>query len=124
MGSVTLVTPGLIEEQILVVVQTEATGTATGNAVPEFNCSICCILCNNTFTVGTDYTSTVTTLTFEALSDGGTVREFSILINNDNLCEPTETFSLNASVVNGRGTFSAGGNMATGLITDDDGKCA
>ena len=40
MGSVTLVTAGQIEEQILVVVQTEATGTATGNAVPEFNCSI------------------------------------------------------------------------------------
>ena len=38
MGSVTLITAGLIEEEILVVVQTEATGTATGNAVPGFNC--------------------------------------------------------------------------------------
>ena len=74
--------------------------------------------------VGADYTPTVTTLTFEALSGGGTVRNFSIPINNDILFEPTETFGLNASVVNDRGTFSAGGNMATGQITDDDGKCA
>ena len=41
MGSVTLVTNGVIEEEILVVVQTEATGTATGNAVPVFNRSTC-----------------------------------------------------------------------------------
>ena len=34
-GSVHLNTAGLIEEQILVVVQTVATGTATGNAVLE-----------------------------------------------------------------------------------------
>ena len=34
-GSVTLVTAGFIEEQILVVVQTEATGTAPGNAELE-----------------------------------------------------------------------------------------
>ena len=33
MGSVRLNTAGLIEEQILVVVQTVASGTATGNAV-------------------------------------------------------------------------------------------
>ena len=81
------------------------------------------LLCNNTFTVGADYTSTVTTLTFEALSGGGTVRNFSIPINNDSLCESTETFGLSASIVNGRGTFSAGGNMSTGQFTDDDGKC-
>ena len=65
----------------------------------------------------------MTTLTFEALSGGGTVREFSVSINNDNLCESTETFGLSASIVNDRGTFSAGGDMATGQITDDDGKC-
>ena len=82
------------------------------------------LLSNNTFTVGADYISTVTTLTFEALSGGGTIRNFSIPINNDNLCESTETVGLAASIVNYRGTFSAGGNMATGQITDDDGKCA
>ena len=74
------------------------------------------------FIVGADYTSTVTTLTFEVLSGGGTVRNFNVTIINDNLCESTETFGLNASIVGDRGTFSAGGNMATGQITDDDGK--
>ena len=82
------------------------------------------LLSNNTFTADADYTSIMSTLTFEALSGSGTARGFSVSINNDNLCEPTETFGLSASIVNGRGTFSAGGNMATGQITDDDGKCA
>ena len=82
------------------------------------------LLTNNTFTVTNDYTSTVTTLTFEALSGSGTVRGFSIPIIDDDLCELTETFGLSASIVNDRGTFSAGGNMATGQITDNDGECA
>ena len=79
---------------------------------------------NNTSAVGADYTATTTTLTFEIFSGGGTVREFSIPINDENLCESTESFGLSASIVNNRGTFSTGGNMATGQITDNDGKCA
>ena len=63
----------------------------------------------------------MTTLIFDALSSGGTIRNFSIPIINDNTLEGTETFGLTASIANNRGNFSAGGNVAIGQIFDAGG---
>ena len=69
-----------------------------------------------------DYSTVVTTLTFPRFSGSGTAIEFNVPINDDLNCEASETFGLSASSVGGLGVFSTGGDTATGVIIDNDGK--
>ena len=72
--------------------------------------------------VNADYSLVVTTLTFPRLSAGGTAIEFNVPITDDSLFEASETFGLSASSIGGLGVFSPGGDTATGVIVDNDGK--
>ncbi len=62
------------------------------------------------------------TLQFSAGDGPFDSQPFNVPINNDVLVENTETIDLQASIVGGVGTFSAGGDTATINIADDDSK--
>lgn len=70
---------------------------------------------------GTDFTGTNGTLTFT-----GTANEVEIItvsINNDQLLEPTEDFTVQLGPPSNPGVTRVGGGLATGEINDDD-NCA
>ncbi|WP_167335410.1 Calx-beta domain-containing protein [Pedobacter kyungheensis] len=74
---------------------------------------------NGTAASGTDFTATNRTLTFPANAAAGTSLTFTIPVNDDNLVEPTETFSVALSNVTG-GIVTLGTSSATVSITDND----
>lgn len=78
---------------------------------------------------GADFLGTTCMVTFSAGSGPGALSTPScgIVLNNDDLIEQDETFSLSATIQNVNGQtvqFSFGGNAASATITDDDGMCS
>ena len=76
-------------------------------------------------TAGADFFATTCSVSFPAGSGPGTVSTPScdITINNDNIVEQNEIFSLSASITNSNGQdarFTAGGDTASATIVDDD----
>ena len=67
-------------------------------------------------------------VTFSAASGLGAMSTpCDITLNDDDLIEQDETFSLSASILNANGQtvqFSFGGDAASATITDDDGMCS
>ncbi|MCX2576362.1 Calx-beta domain-containing protein, partial [Pedobacter sandarakinus] len=74
---------------------------------------------NGTAQAGLDYTATSGTLTFPANSPAGTVLTVSVPVLEDNLLEPTETFTVGLSNVVGA-DVAIGVSPATVSITDND----
>src|SRR5205085_2211249 len=70
---------------------------------------------NGTAIAGLDYIATSGTLTFNA---GVMTQTFSVPIINDNVSEPTETFTVNLTAAVGAGIADAQG---IGTIVDDEG---
>ncbi|MBB6236584.1 putative repeat protein (TIGR01451 family), partial [Pedobacter sp. AK013] len=74
---------------------------------------------DGTAKAGSDYTAKNGTLTFPAGSAAGSTLTFTVPIINDNVVEPTETFSATLSNVTGNLVTIATGT-ATATITDND----
>nr|WP_316829064.1 Calx-beta domain-containing protein [Pedobacter miscanthi] len=74
---------------------------------------------NGTATAGLDYTATSGTLTFPANAVAGTSLTFTVPVNDDNLVEPSETFSAALSGITGN-VVTIGTSPATVSITDND----
>ena len=75
---------------------------------------------------GEDFIGTTCLVTFTAGSGPGAISTpCDITIINDLMVELDETFSLNANIINNNGQpaqFTAGGESASAIIMDDDGK--
>ena len=68
---------------------------------------------------GSDYTLSSGTLTFPAGSVSGTTKTFTVAITDDNIVEPTETYTVTLSgITGGLATISDG--TAVGTITDNE----
>ncbi|WP_316801641.1 Calx-beta domain-containing protein [Pedobacter frigidisoli] len=96
-----------------------ATFTVTLSAAVQNNFTVDYKTVDGTATAGTDYTATAGTLTFPAGSAAGATLTFTVPVIDDNLVEPTETFSATISNVQGA-AVTVGTATATVSITDND----
>ncbi|SDD06044.1 Calx-beta domain-containing protein [Pedobacter soli] len=101
----------------------EAAGTATftvtlNNAVQDAF-SVDYATANGTATAGLDYTATNGTLNFPAGSAAGAFLTFTVPINDDNIAEPSETFTATLSNITG-GVVLISNATATATIVDND----
>ncbi|WP_231582729.1 Calx-beta domain-containing protein [Pedobacter sp. BMA] len=96
-----------------------ATFTVTLSAAVQNNFTVDYKTVDGTATAGTDYTATAGTLTFPAGSAAGATLTFTVPVIDDNLVEPTETFSATISNVQGA-AVTIGTATATVSITDND----
>ncbi|RKD99768.1 HYR domain-containing protein, partial [Marinifilum flexuosum] len=90
----------------------------TGNVQDEFTVDYA-TSDNASALAGSDYTLSTGTLTFPAGSVSGTSKSFTVAINNDNLIEPTETYTVTLSNISG-GLVTISDAIATGTIVDND----
>ncbi|ASV29458.1 Calx-beta domain-containing protein [Maribacter cobaltidurans] len=67
---------------------------------------------------GTDFTATPGTLSFAGTA--GETEEITVAINNDQILEDSETFTVQLGTPNNPGVQTSGGGTATGTINDDD----
>lgn len=67
---------------------------------------------------GTDFTATPGTLNFAGIA--GETEEITVTINNDQILEDSETFTVQLGTPNNAGVQLSGGGTATGTINDDD----
>ncbi|MGM9477963.1 Calx-beta domain-containing protein, partial [Pedobacter sp. GSP4] len=105
----------------------EADGTATftvtlNNAVQNAF-SVNYSTANGTATAGADYTATSGTLNFPANAAAGSTLTFTVPINDDNIAEPSETFTATLSGVTG-GVVIISNATATATIIDNDASVA
>ncbi|WP_443943537.1 Calx-beta domain-containing protein [Pedobacter sp. AW1-32] len=96
-----------------------ATFTVTLNHAVQAAFNVDYTTTNGTALAGSDYTATSGTLKFPANSPAGTKLTFDVAINDDNLVEPTETFSASVSNVTGS-VVTLGNSTATVSIIDND----
>ncbi|WP_316829641.1 Calx-beta domain-containing protein [Pedobacter aquatilis] len=96
------------------------TVTLTGNVQNAFTVNYTTV--NGTALAGSDYTATTSSVTFPAGSLSGATQTFNIPIINDNVAEPTETFTVNLTSVSAGApvTIPAAGATGTGTIIDND----
>jgi hypothetical protein len=100
----------------------EAAGTATfkvtliGNVQEAFTVDY--VTANGTAQAPLDYASTPGQVSFPAGSASGATQEFTVVINDDNLVEPGETFSASLTGITGLATI--GTATATTTINDND----
>jgi uncharacterized repeat protein (TIGR01451 family)/gliding motility-associated-like protein len=96
-----------------------ATFTVTLSTAVQNSFSVDYKTVDGTATAGLDYTSTTGTLVFPANSPAGAMLRFTVPVNDDNVVEPSETFSATLSNVIG-GLVTIGTPTATVTITDND----
>ncbi|WP_421939882.1 Calx-beta domain-containing protein [Pedobacter sp.] len=96
------------------------TVTLTGNVQNTF--SVNYASANGTALAGSDYTATTGVVTFPAGSVNGATQTFTVPILNDNIAEPTETFTVNLTGVSAGAavTIPAVGATGTATINDND----
>ena len=70
---------------------------------------------------GSDYVMTSVTLSFAAGSAPGAQQDINVPIIDDNFVEVNELFDLSATTTSSQVDFTQNGDMAIGVITDDDG---
>ncbi|KQM69470.1 hypothetical protein ASE74_05645 [Pedobacter sp. Leaf216] len=100
-----------------------ATFTVTLNNAVQDAFSVNYTTANGTALAGIDYTATTGTLNFPANAAAGTTLTFTVPINDDNIAEPSETFTATLSGITG-GVVLISNATATATIVDNDASVA